>query len=87
MTHLSLSDIQHLQTVGGEARKAGKEFILKDDQGAVWTHIKTLAGQGKRLDFVLDNDTFQPLRVLLYLIIPYEQLVLRFVINLLGWIA
>lgn len=58
MTHLSPSDIEHLQTVGKEAQEARKEFILKDDQDAVWTYIKTLANQGKRLDFVLDNGTF-----------------------------
>jgi len=87
LTHLSPSDIEHLQTVGKEAQEARKEFILKDDQGAVWAHIKTLAGQGKRLDFVLDNGTFSPLRVLSCLIIPSEQLVLRFVINRLYQIA
>ncbi|KAG2143434.1 uncharacterized protein EDB93DRAFT_1156180 [Suillus bovinus] len=56
LTHLSPSDIEHLQTVGKEAQEARSNFILKDDQGAVWSYIKTLANQGKRLDFVLDND-------------------------------
>ncbi|KAG1851868.1 hypothetical protein DFJ58DRAFT_792086 [Suillus subalutaceus] len=56
LTHLSPSDIEHLQTVGKEAQEARSDFILKDDQGAVWSYIKTLANQGKRLDFVLDND-------------------------------
>ncbi|KAG1774711.1 hypothetical protein EV702DRAFT_1122165 [Suillus placidus] len=59
LTHLSPSDIEHLQTVGKEAQEARSEFILKDDQGAVWSYIKTLANQGKRLDFVLDNAGFE----------------------------
>ncbi|KAG1728237.1 DUF89 domain-containing protein [Suillus lakei] len=59
LTHLSPSDIEHLQTVGKDAQEARSEFILKDDQGAVWSYIKTLANQGKRLDFVLDNAGFE----------------------------
>ncbi|KAG1801027.1 uncharacterized protein HD556DRAFT_1230072 [Suillus plorans] len=59
LTHLSPSDIEHLQTVGKEAQEARSDFILKDDQGAVWSYIKTLANQGKRLDFVLDNAGFE----------------------------
>jgi hypothetical protein len=47
-----------LQTVGKEAQEARSDFILKDDQGAVWSYIMTLANQGKRLDFVLDNGNF-----------------------------
>ncbi|KAG1758126.1 hypothetical protein EDD22DRAFT_912194 [Suillus occidentalis] len=56
LTHLSPSDIEHLQTVGKEAQEARSDFILRDDQGAVWNYIMTLANQGERLDFVLDND-------------------------------
>lgn len=59
LTHLSPSDIEHLQTVGKEAQEARSDFILKDDQGAVWSYIMTLANQGKRLDFVLDNAGFE----------------------------
>lgn len=59
LTHLSPSDIEHLQTVGKEAQEARSDFILKDDQGAVWSYIMTLADQGKRLDFVLDNAGFE----------------------------
>jgi hypothetical protein len=66
LTHLSPSDIEHLQTVGKEAQEARKEFILKDDQDAVWTYIKTLANQGKRLDFVLDNGISLRLYLLLF---------------------
>jgi hypothetical protein len=80
LTHLSPSDIEHLQTVGKEAQEARSGFILKDDQGAVWSYIMTLANQGKRLDFVLDNGTFRHILLLLCLIICYEQPVLRFVI-------
>lgn len=50
---MSHSDIQNLQSVGKEAQEAQKAFILKDDQEAVWKHIKTL--KDGRVDFVLDN--------------------------------
>jgi hypothetical protein len=46
-------DIEHLQTIGRDAQAARKEFILKDDQGAVWEHVMTL--KDARIDFVLDN--------------------------------
>ncbi|KAH7882162.1 hypothetical protein F5I97DRAFT_1931883 [Phlebopus sp. FC_14] len=59
LTHLSPSDIENLQTVGKDAQKARQEFILKDDQEAVWEHIKTLAGTDQRCDFVLDNAGFE----------------------------
>ena len=55
MTHMSHEDIQMLQAVGKEAQAAQKEFILKDDQDVVWTHIKAL--KDARIDFVLDNGT------------------------------
>ena len=55
MTHLTPSDIEDLQTVGKDAQLERQKFILKDDQEAVWKHIKTLGGSGKRCDFVLDN--------------------------------
>ncbi|KAJ7619435.1 DUF89 domain-containing protein [Roridomyces roridus] len=53
LTHLSTSDIEHLQTVGKDAQAARSDFILRDDQGTVWNHVKSLT-QG-RVDFVLDN--------------------------------
>lgn len=53
LTHLSPSDIEHLQSVGKEAQAARQEFILKDDQDAVWKHVQSL--KDGRLDFVLDN--------------------------------
>lgn len=53
LTHLSTSDIEHLQTVGKEAQAARSNFILRDDQEDVWNHVKSLT-QG-RVDFVLDN--------------------------------
>ncbi|EGO02864.1 hypothetical protein SERLA73DRAFT_176294 [Serpula lacrymans var. lacrymans S7.3] len=59
LTHLSPSDIEHLQTVGKDAQEARKEFILRDDQNAVWEHIKSLEGQEKRVDFILDNAGFE----------------------------
>ena len=52
---MTADDIQHLQTVGKDAQQARKEFILKDDQAAVWEHIKTL--KDSCIHFVLDNGT------------------------------
>lgn len=56
LTHMSHEDIQKLQAVGKEAQAAQKEFILKDDQDAVWAHIKAL--KDARVDFVLDNGEY-----------------------------
>jgi hypothetical protein len=56
LTHLTPKDIAHLQTVGKDAQEARKEFILRDDQNAVWTHLKSL--KAGRLDFVLDNGEY-----------------------------
>ncbi|KAF9219362.1 DUF89 domain-containing protein [Gyrodon lividus] len=55
LTHLTQSDLEHLQTVGKDAQQSRKEFILKDDQEAVWEYVKSLVGPGGRCDFVLDN--------------------------------
>ncbi|KAJ7141872.1 DUF89 domain-containing protein [Mycena crocata] len=57
LTHLSSSDIEHLQTVGKDAQAAREEFILRDDQEKVWTHVKSLTNG--RVDFVLDNAGFE----------------------------
>lgn len=54
MTH---ADIADLQSVGREAQAARLEFILKDDQHAVWNYINTL--ENGRVDFVLDNAGFE----------------------------
>ncbi|KAK7055177.1 DUF89 domain-containing protein [Favolaschia claudopus] len=59
LTHLSSSDIEHLQTVGKDAQAARAEFILRDDQEKVWTHVNSLSGG--RIDFVLDNGLFTDL--------------------------
>lgn len=53
LTHLTPEDISHLQTVGKDAQEARKEFILRDDQEAVWEHVKSM--KGERVDFILDN--------------------------------
>ncbi len=53
MTNLSLSDIEHLQSVGKDAQAARQAFILKDDQDTVWKHIQSV--MDGRIDFVLDN--------------------------------
>jgi len=55
LTHLSQDDIRHLQSVGKDAQVARQQFILKDDQEAVWNHLQSL--QGDRIDFILDNCT------------------------------
>ncbi|KAL0575469.1 Hairy/enhancer-of-split with YRPW motif protein 2 [Marasmius crinis-equi] len=57
LTHMSLSDIEKLQTVEKEAQSARKEFILKDDQEQVWDHVKAL--KDGRVDFILDNAGFE----------------------------
>jgi hypothetical protein len=57
LTHLTPEDISHLQAVGKEAQEARKEFILRDDQHAVWTHLKSL--KGGKVDFILDNAGFE----------------------------
>lgn len=56
LTHLSHDDIQNLQTVGKDAQAARSKFILKDDQSAVWEHLRTL--RNAQVDFVLDNCEF-----------------------------
>ncbi|KAJ6476204.1 DUF89 domain-containing protein [Mycena sanguinolenta] len=57
LTHMSASDIEHLQTVGKDAQAARAEFILRDDQEKVWNHVKSLSNA--RVDFVLDNAGFE----------------------------
>ncbi|KAJ6482870.1 DUF89 domain-containing protein [Mycena vitilis] len=57
LTHLSASDIEHLQTVGKDAQAARAEFILRDDQDEVWNHVRSLSNG--RVDFVLDNAGFE----------------------------
>jgi len=60
LTDLTPSDIENLQTVGRDAQQARKEFIVRDDQEAVWDHVQTLKlqeGTVARCDFVLDNGT------------------------------
>ncbi|KAJ7239980.1 DUF89 domain-containing protein [Mycena haematopus] len=57
LTHMSSSDIEHLQTVGKDAQAARAEFILRDDQEKVWSHVKSLSNG--RVDFVLDNAGFE----------------------------
>ncbi|KAJ7468594.1 DUF89 domain-containing protein [Mycena latifolia] len=57
LTHLSSADIENLQTVGKDAQAAREEFILRDDQEKVWSHVKSLTNG--RVDFVLDNAGFE----------------------------
>ncbi|KAJ2915869.1 hypothetical protein MD484_g4554, partial [Candolleomyces efflorescens] len=57
LTHLTEEDIRNLQTVEKDAQEARSKFILKDDQRAVWDHVKTL--NGAQVDFVLDNAGFE----------------------------
>ena len=53
LTHMTEEDIRNLQTVEKGAQEARSKFILKDDQAAVWEHVKGL--KDARVDFVLDN--------------------------------
>lgn len=50
---MTASDIAQLQSVGREAQDKRREFILRDDQKAVWDHMCAL--DAGRVDFVLDN--------------------------------
>lgn len=59
---MSQEDIANLQSVGKDAQAARKEYILKDDQEAVWHHLQSLQGKDARVDFVLDNGEFVPSR-------------------------
>ncbi|KAF9264632.1 DUF89-domain-containing protein [Marasmius fiardii PR-910] len=59
LTHMTLSDIEKLQTVEKEAQSARKQFIMKDDQDEVWNHLKQV--KDGRVDFVLDNGVFTDL--------------------------
>lgn len=57
LTHMTIADIENLQSVGKEAQTARQEYILKDDQQAVWDHVRTL--KNARIDIVLDNAGFE----------------------------
>lgn len=57
LTHMTEADIKRLQAVGKEAQAARHEFILKDDQDAVWGYFKTL--RNACVDIVLDNSGFE----------------------------
>ncbi|OCH91307.1 DUF89 domain-containing protein [Obba rivulosa] len=60
LTQITHDDIQKLQSVGRDAQAARKEYILRDDQDEVWTHLRGLVGSGhSRVDFVLDNAGFE----------------------------
>jgi len=60
LTQITHDDIQNLQSVGRDAQAARKEYILRDDQDEVWTHLKSLPRLGRhRIDFVLDNAGFE----------------------------
>jgi hypothetical protein len=58
---LSPSGLDHLQSVGKEAQEARKEFILRDDQDAVWGHVREM--EDGRMDIVLDNGALRTLKV------------------------
>ncbi|KAE9406130.1 DUF89 domain-containing protein [Gymnopus androsaceus JB14] len=57
LTHMSLVDIEKLQSVGKDMQAARKEFIMRDDQEKAWKHISTI--KDGRVDFVLDNAGFE----------------------------
>ena len=55
---MTKDDIAHLQTIGRDAQAARKDYILKDDQDKVWDHLKSLKGDGVKVDFILDNGEY-----------------------------
>jgi len=57
LTHVSAEVIGRVQSVGREAQESRKQFILHDDQEAVWSHVQTL--ENARIDIVLDNSGFE----------------------------
>ncbi|KAG6906847.1 hypothetical protein DXG01_011726 [Tephrocybe rancida] len=57
LTHMSATDIEHLQSVGKDAQAARQKYILKDDQEQLWEHLSSL--NAGRVDFVLDNSGFE----------------------------
>ncbi|KAJ4500609.1 DUF89 domain-containing protein [Lentinula lateritia] len=57
LTHMSLVDIENLQSVGKDMQAARKKFIMRDDQEKAWDHIQAV--RDGRVDFVLDNAGFE----------------------------
>ncbi|KAF9074499.1 hypothetical protein BDP27DRAFT_1317209 [Rhodocollybia butyracea] len=57
LTHMSLVDIEKLQSVGKDMQAARKEFIMRDDKEEAWNHLITVTDG--RVDFVLDNAGFE----------------------------
>ncbi|TDL27162.1 DUF89 domain-containing protein [Rickenella mellea] len=57
LTNLTQEDIRKLQSVGNDAHAERKEFVLRDDADAVWSHLRTM--RDGRADFVLDNSGFE----------------------------
>ncbi|KAJ4481048.1 DUF89 domain-containing protein [Lentinula aciculospora] len=57
LTHMSLVDIEQLQSVGKDMQAARKEYIMRDDQEKAWEHLVTI--KAGRVDFVLDNAGFE----------------------------
>ncbi|KAL1683960.1 hypothetical protein EV122DRAFT_286189 [Schizophyllum commune] len=58
LTHLTVEDISRLQSVGREEQEKRSQFILRDDQRAIWHRLQNM-GDRKRIDFVLDNALVQ----------------------------
>ncbi|KAH7868340.1 DUF89 domain-containing protein, partial [Lentinula edodes] len=57
LTHMSLVDIENLQSVGKDMQAARKKFIMRDDQEKAWDHLQAV--RDGRVDFVLDNAGFE----------------------------
>ncbi|WVQ83850.1 hypothetical protein IAT38_005994 [Cryptococcus sp. DSM 104549] len=54
---LKYEDLQKLQAVGSDAQAEQAKFILRNDLGKAWEHLKTV--KGGRVDIVLDNAGFE----------------------------
>ncbi|WVN88821.1 uncharacterized protein L203_104035 [Cryptococcus depauperatus CBS 7841] len=54
---LKYEDLQKLQAVGSDAQAKQAKFILRNDLGKAWNHIKSL--KNGRIDIVMDNAGFE----------------------------
>ncbi|KAI5449589.1 Hairy/enhancer-of-split with YRPW motif protein 2 [Naganishia albida] len=57
LVDLKYSDLQKLQAVGAKAQAENAQYILRNDFGRVWEHLKTQ--KAGKVDIVLDNAGFE----------------------------
>lgn len=56
LVDLKYSDLQKLQAVGAKAQAENAQYILRNDFGRVWEHLKTQ--KAGKVDIVLDNGAY-----------------------------